>query len=436
MVSRTKPLTADKVAGKLRLAFNVGMTTLSAPRWLVFKFNSCWPVRPLVGRILTTPRVLHQRRPDGYLFLLCSSCHAMLDCIMDPLPRDARKGRGAPSNRTGRFEALLRVAADDGWGSLEEEPDKLRTTVTADTSRTVITRNESPDLGFDRSINPYRGCEHGCAYCYARPTHAFLGLSPGQDFESKIFAKPDAPALLRQELAKPGYQCRMIALGTNTDPYQPVEREHRITRQILEVLAAHDHPVGIVTKSALVARDLDILGPMARRGLAKVAISVTTLDRKLANKLEPRASTPDRRLGAIRDLVRAGVPTGVMVAPLIAALTDTEIESILLAASKAGATEAGYVLLRLPLEVRELFEEWLSVHAPLKASRVMTLVRDTRGGKTYDARFGVRQRGTGPYAELIAHRFAAAIKRYGLSTEKTPLHITRFHVPGPQLSLL
>jgi len=327
------------------------------------------------------------------------------------------------------------MATDDGWGLLEEAPAKLRTSVTVDTSRTVITRNESPDLGFDRSINPYRGCEHGCAYCYARPTHAFLGLSPGQDFETRIFAKPDAPALLREELAKPGYRCRMIALGTNTDPYQPVEREHRITRQILEVLSAHDHPVGIVSKSALVTRDIDILAPMARRGLAKVAISVTSLDRKLANKLEPRASTPEKRLGAIRELSRAGIPAGVMVAPLIPALTDTEIESILLAAAQAGAREAGYVLLRLPLEVRELFEEWLAVHAPLKASRVMTLVRDTRGGKNYDPRFGIRQRGVGPYADLIAHRFAAATKRYGLGTDMIPLDTSRFRVAGPQLSL-
>lgn len=355
--------------------------------------------------------------------------------MMEALPRDLRKGRGAASNRTGRFEPLRRVETDDGWGSLERAPAKLRTTVTADTSRTVITRNDSPDLDFDRSINPYRGCEHGCAYCYARPTHAFLGLSPGQDFESRIFAKPEAPALLRQELAKPGYTCRMIAMGTNTDPYQPVEREYRITRQILEVLAAHDHPVGIVTKSATICRDIDILGPMARRGLAKVAISVTTLDRKLANKLEPRASTPERRLGAIRELSAAGIPTGVMVAPLIPALTDTEIESILLAASQAGATEAAYILLRLPLEVRELFEEWLSVHAPNKASRVMTLVRDTRNGKAYDSRFGHRQRGEGAYADLIARRFAAAVKRYGLSTERSDLDTSRFHVPGPQLSL-
>ena len=369
------------------------------------------------------------------MFLFCSDIRGILAGIMEPVPREVRKGRGAASNRTGRFEALLRVADDDGWGSLEQAPAKLRTTVTDDTSRTVITKNESPDLGFDRSINPYRGCEHGCAYCYARPTHAFLGLSPGQDFESRIFAKPDAAALLRQELAKPGYHCRMIALGTNTDPYQPVERERRLTRQILEVLAAHDHPVGIVTKSALVTRDIDILGPMARRGLAKVAISVTSLDRKLANKLEPRASTPERRLGAIRELARAGVPVGVMVAPLIPALTDTEIESILLAASQAGASEAAYILLRLPLEVRELFEEWLAVHAPLKASRVMTLVRDTRGGKNYDSRFGIRQRGTGAFADLIARRFAAAVKRYGPATEKTPLDTSRFRVPGPQLSL-
>ena len=355
--------------------------------------------------------------------------------MMGALPREVRKGRGAASNQTGRFEPLARADIDDGWGSLEAPRDKLRTTVTVDTSRSIISRNTSPDLAFDRSINPYRGCEHGCSYCYARPTHAFLGLSPGQDFESRIFIKPEAATLLRGELAKPGYRCRMIALGTNTDPYQPVEREHQITRSILEVLSEHEHPVGIVTKSALVTRDIDILAPMARKGLAKVAVSVTTLDRKLANRLEPRASTPERRLAAIRELAGAGVPTGVMVAPLIPGLTDPEIESILLAASQAGAREAGDIVLRLPLEVRPLFEEWLAVHEPLKASKIMSLVRDMRGGKAYDSRFGIRQKGIGPYAALIEKRVAAVTKRYGLSTAKAELDTSRFRVPGKQLAL-
>ena len=355
--------------------------------------------------------------------------------MVDALPRDVRKGHGAASNQSGRFEALARADIDDGWGSLDRPRPKLRTTVTIDTSRSVISRNSSPDLDFDRSINPYRGCEHGCAYCYARPTHAFLGLSPGQDFESRIFAKPEAAALLRAELAKPGYRCRMMAIGTNTDPYQPVERGHEITRRVLEVLADHEHPVGIVTKSSLVTRDLDILAPMARKGLAKVAISVTTLDRKLANRLEPRASTPEHRLAAIRALADAGVPAGVMVAPLIPGITDPEIESILLAASQAGAREAGYIVLRLPLEVRPLFEEWLAVHAPLKAAKVMGLVRDMRGGKAYDSRFGIRQKGTGAFAALIEKRFAAATRRYGLSTVKAELDSSRFRVPGKQLAL-
>jgi len=355
--------------------------------------------------------------------------------MMGALPREVRKGRGAASNTTGRFEPLARADIDDGWGSLDAARDKLRTTVTVDTSRSIISRNTSPDLAFDRSINPYRGCEHGCAYCYARPTHAFLGLSPGQDFESRIFIKPEAATLLRGELAKPGYRCRMIALGTNTDPYQPVEREHQITRGVLEVLAEHEHPVGIVTKSALVTRDIDILAPMAPKGLAKVVVSMTTLDRKLANRLEPRASTPERRLAAIRELAGAGIPTGVMVAPLIPGLTDPEIESILLAASQAGAREAGYIVLRLPLEVRPLFEEWLAVHEPLKANKVMSLVRDMRGGKAYDSRFGIRQKGVGPYAALIEKRVAAATKRYGLSTAKAKLDTSRFRVPVKQLAL-
>jgi DNA repair photolyase len=349
--------------------------------------------------------------------------------------RTVRKGRGATSNRDGRYERLRSAVADDGWGGLDAPAAKLRTTVTEDKSRSVIARNQSPDIDFDRSINPYRGCEHGCSYCYARPTHAWLGLSPGQDFESRLFAKPDAPRRLREELARPGYACAPIALGTNTDPYQPIERERRITRGILEVLAEHRHPVTIVSKSALVTRDIDILAPMARRGLARVALSVTTLERRLANTMEPRASAPDRRLAAIADLSRAGIPTAVMVAPVIPALNDDELESILLAAAKAGAGAAGYILLRLPGEVHALFEEWLSAFAPLKAGRVMRLVRDMRGGKAYDSRFGERQTGSGAYAEMIGARFEAAIHRYGLNGVESKLDCSQFRVPTDQLSL-
>ncbi len=294
------------------------------------------------------------------------------------IERERRRGRGAQSNDSGRFEAEARVAFDDGWQSLDELPP-FKTTVTIDTSRKVIARNDSPDIGFDRSINPYRGCEHGCVYCFARPTHAYLGLSPGLDFESKLFVKPDAPELLEKELAAPGYEPRMIAIGTNTDPYQPIEREHKIMRGILEVLERAGHPVGIVTKSALVTRDIDILARMAKRNLVKVALSVTTLDPKLARTMEPRASTPPKRLEAIRQLAQAGIPATVMVAPVIPALNDSEIERILDAAAHAGAKEASYVLLRLPLEVRDLFREWLMANYPDRYRHVFTLIRDMRG---------------------------------------------------------
>ena len=346
-------------------------------------------------------------------------------------PRKSLKGRGAVTNRSGQFEPTTAHGFDDGWDGVDEAPP-LRTTVTADHSRTVIARNKSPDVPFDRSINPYRGCEHGCAYCFARPSHAFLGLSPGQDFETRLFFKPEAAALLRAELARPGYRCQPIAMGTNTDPYQPIERTHRVTRSILEVLSAHNHPVTITTKSASVTRDVDILADMARRDLVKVALSVTTLDRRLANRLEPRASTPERRLGAIRALNDAGVPVAVMVAPIIPGLTDTEIESILAAAAQAGARESGYILLRLPLEVASLFREWLEVHAPLKAQRVMSLVRQTQGGKDYDSRFGVRRRGSGPYAELIRQRFTGAARRHRLAARPAQLDLSRFRVPSGQ----
>ncbi len=350
--------------------------------------------------------------------------------------REQRKGRGAVSNPDGRFETTQRAALDDGWGSLDEELPPLRTTVGIDTSRSIISRNDSPDIGFDRSINPYRGCEHGCVYCYARPTHAWLGLSPGQDFESRLFAKPDAAELLRSELARPSYRCAPVALGTNTDPYQPIERERRITRSILEVLAEHEHPVTIVTKSALILRDLDILSEMAARRLARAAISVTTLDRRLANRLEPRASTPPRRLAAIRALAEAGVPVAVMAAPIIPGVNDTEIEAILGAAAGAGASEADWVMLRLPGEVADLFKEWLEAHAPLKARRVMSLVRSLHGGADYDSRFHIRRRGGGAYADMIAARFAKARRKFGLALRGLELDTTRFAPPRAQLKLL
>ena len=358
-------------------------------------------------------------------------------------PRGERRGRGAVSNASGRFETERRVRADSWFdftadsAAPDEPPPPLATTVTMESCRTIVTRNTSPDLGFDRSINAYRGCEHGCAYCYARPSHAYLGLSPGLDFESRLFAKPDAARALERELRRPGYECRMIALGTNTDPYQPIERRLEITRQILEVLAAANHPVGITTKSALVTRDLDILGPMAERNLVRVFLSITTLDRRLARRMEPRAATPAKRLETIRALREARVPAGVMVAPVIPGLTDAEIERILEAAAWAGAEGAAYVLLRLPHEVKDLFREWLAENEPLRASRVMALVRETRGGKLYDAAFHLRGRGRGAYADLIARRFRLAVRRLGLDAERRSLDTSAFRPPpGAQLKLI
>ncbi|HEX5510063.1 MAG TPA: PA0069 family radical SAM protein, partial [Pseudolabrys sp.] len=320
---------------------------------------------------------------------------------------ERRRGRGATTNAVGRYEPLARIAFDDGWRSLDELP-AFKTTVTVDATRKIITRNDSPDIGFDRSINPYRGCEHGCIYCFARPTHAYLGMSPGLDFESKLFVKPDAAELLEKELSATNYAPKVIAIGTNTDPYQPIERRYQVMRRILEVLDAAGHPVGIVTKSALVLRDLDILARMAERRLAKVALSVTTLDAELARKMEPRAATPMRRLETLRRLSQAGVPTTVMVAPIIPALNDMEIERILDAAAVAGVKEAGYVLLRLPLEVRDLFREWLEANYPDRAEHVFKLIRDTRGGKDYDSTWGKRMKGGGPYAWMIGRRFEMA----------------------------
>ena len=348
-----------------------------------------------------------------------------------------RRGRGAQSNASGRYEPLARIAFDDGWQSFEELPP-FKTTVTVDSTRKIITRNESPDLSFDRSINPYRGCEHGCIYCFARPTHAYLGLSPGLDFETKLFAKPEAPKLLERELSASGYVPRTIAIGTNTDPYQPIERQHQIMRRILEVLDCYGHPVGIVTKSALVVRDLDILARMAQRNLVKVALSVTTLDADLARAMEPRAAAPPRRLETLRRLTAAGVPTSVMVAPVIPALNDAEIERILDAAAAVGVREAGYVLLRLPLEVRDLFREWLMANFPDRYRHVFKLIRDTRGGKDYDSSWGKRMTGGGPVAWMIGRRFELACDKLGFNKTRTRLTTDHFDPPRPaaeQLSL-
>jgi DNA repair photolyase len=343
---------------------------------------------------------------------------------------DRRRGRGAQTNISGRYEPQLREAFDDEWSSLEELPP-IKTEVQVETARKIITRNQSPDISFDRSINPYRGCEHGCSYCFARPTHANMGLSPGLDFETRLFVKPDAPLLLEKELAAPGYQPRTIAIGTNTDPYQPIERQWRVMRRILEVLSAANHPVGIVTKSALVARDIDILAPMAERGLAKVALSLTTLDRKLARAMEPRAATPPKRLETMQKLAAAGIPVTVMTAPLIPALNDMELERLLEAGHAAGARGAGYVLLRLPLEVSPIFREWLMANYPDRYEHVMSVMRQMRGGKDYDSEWGVRQRGKGPYAWMIGRRFELAAKRLGLNTERRLLRTDLFTPPVP-----
>jgi DNA repair photolyase len=349
-----------------------------------------------------------------------------------------RRGRAAGINPSGRYEALSRHVFDDGWASLEElEP--FKTEVQVERPRTIITRNESPDISFDRSINPYRGCEHGCVYCFARPTHSYMGLSAGLDFEAKLFAKPDAARLLERELAKPGYEPRTIAIGTNTDPYQPVEKQWRIMREVLEVLEEHKHPVGIVTKSALVTRDIDILSRMAEQGLAKVALSVTTLDRKLARTMEPRAATPPKRLEAMRALSDAGIPVSVMIGPVIPAVNDSEIERILDSAHAAGAREAGYIILRLPLEVSPIFKDWLLRNYPDRYRHVMSLIRSMRDGKDYDAEWGKRMKGTGPYAWQIGRRFEIAAKRLGLNAQKRQLRTDLFKAPrngAEQLMLL
>lgn len=357
---------------------------------------------------------------------------------MDILSAQATKGRAAISNEGSRFDREQRVRIDDGWGCDGGLPAQVRTIVMADTARSIISRNDSPDVGFDSSINPYRGCEHGCVYCFARPTHAYLGLSPGLDFETRIFAKRDAAALLTRELRSRSYSCQPIVLGANTDPYQPVEREEGITRQVLEVCREFNQPVGIITKSANVLRDLDILAPMAAAGQARVAMSITTLDRDLARLMEPRASTPARRLEAVRALVGAGVPVSVLTSPMIPALNDHEMEAILEAAAEAGASNASYILLRLPLEIADLFTQWLHEHFPDRAERVLSLVRQTRDGALYRSDFANRMRGTGAYAELLRSRFRLAAKRLGLDRGSWNLDCSRFKVPDApvrQLSL-
>jgi len=349
-----------------------------------------------------------------------------------------RRGRGAASNRSGRFETLQKIGTDDGWESLGEL-DAFHTEVFMDRPKKIIAHNASPDINFDNSVNPYRGCEHGCVYCYARPTHCFLGMSAGLDFESKLFVKENAAEVLERELADPNYRVEKLALGANTDIYQPIERQYRVTRSLLELLDRTNHPVLLITKSALILRDIDILSSMAERGLVKAALSVTTLDRKLARAMEPRASTPEKRLEAIAKLNEAGVPTSVVVAPIIPALNDHEIEPILKRAAAAGVEQAGYVLLRLPNEIRDLFREWLREHYPDREKHVFSLVKSTRGGKDYDSTWGRRMSGSGPFAWQIGRRFELACKRLGINEQSFSVRTDLFTppvLPGQQLRLL
>ncbi len=343
----------------------------------------------------------------------------------------AIKGRGALTNAASRFVEFDREPVDDGWQQdAIEPPSRPATEVFADASRSVISRNRSPDVPFDQSMNPYKGCEHGCVYCFARPTHAYLDLSPGLDFETKIFAKHDAATLLANELSRPGYQAKLIALGANTDPYQPVERRLGITRACVKVLDEYRHPFIIITKSALVERDIDLLAPMAERGGVQVVVSVTTLDHTLSQRMEPRATAPRRRIDAIRRLSNAGIPVGVLFAPVIPYVNDAELEAVLAACAEAGARMAGYVMLRLPHELKEIFRDWLEVHYPLKAAHVMNIVRDLRGGKDYDADFSQRMRGQGNYAALMAQRFKLSCKKNQLASRRHELDFSHFRVPG------
>jgi DNA repair photolyase len=350
----------------------------------------------------------------------------------------AVRGRGAKSNRAGRFEWAGKEDFDDGWTEQDPEPPRLDDTLTALKSRTIISHNDSPDVGFDQSINPYVGCSHGCIYCYARPSHAYLGLSPGIDFESKLFFKPEAERLLERELSKKGYVCRPIHVGGNTDPYQPAERRLRITGSLLGVMDRFNQPISIITKSNLITRDVDLLASLAERNLVRAVVSITTLDRDLARAMEPRAATPARRLAAVEVLAKAGVPVSVNMAPVIPGLNDHEIEAVLEKAAAAGARGAGYVLLRLPLEIKDLFREWLEAERPDRARRVMSLVRQTRGGKDYDAEWTKRMRGEGPITELIRARFKRASAQYGLNGERVPMATDLFRPPprvGDQMEL-
>ncbi len=350
--------------------------------------------------------------------------------------RLTQSGRGAISNQTGRFEPETRHAFDDGWETIEEDAGRLETTLTAEAAKTIITFNRSPDIPFDRSVNPYRGCEHGCVYCFARPTHAYQGLSAGLDFESRLFFKPNGPELLRRALARPSYRPRPIALGINTDAFQPIERRTRLTRALLEILAECRHPVSLLTKSALIQRDIDLIAPMAAEGLTRVGVSMTTLDPKLSRKMEPRAASPARRLETIKALSEAGIPVAVMTAPIIPAINDMEIEALLEAAAGAGADGAGYVILRLPYEIKDLFHEWLAAHYPDRAAKVVNLLREMRGGADYDAKWFERRTGKGVYASLIAQRFIRATRRLGLSVSRPPLRTDLFRPPQPKTDQL
>ncbi len=346
-------------------------------------------------------------------------------------PLEAFPGRGAVSNPAGRFESSHALAADDGWGSLDEPLPPLETIVLPEPARSVISRNDSPDVPFDQSINPYRGCEHGCVYCFARPAHAFVNLSPGLDFETRLFFKQDAAARLREEISRPGYRCSPIALGTNTDPYQPIERRFNVTRSILELLLECAHPVSIVTKSTLVLRDLDLLTELAQRNLTRVYLSVTTLDDDLKRRMEPRTASPRARLATVRALSRAGIPVGVMYAPVIPAINDHELERIVEASAAAGASSVDYLLLRLPREVRDLFYQWLEVHFPERATKVRTRIHELRNGRDNDPRFGARMRGSGPWADLLRARFEAARRRFGLDgADSGPLDRSAFRRPA------
>jgi DNA repair photolyase len=383
----------------------------------------------MLGRILGNA----EAQPDRDAIAAMDKAGLPDDARTEQFPSRQASGRGAVSNPNVRFDNHGASPFDDGWETLSQdvgELPRLETTLTRDSTRSAISWNTSPDIGFDRAVNPYRGCEHGCIYCYARPTHAYLGYSPGLDFETKLVFKPDVAELLEKELRKPGYVPRTLALGSNTDPYQPVERTLKLTRSVLEVLDRYSHPVGIVTKSSGVLRDLDILSSMAKRNLARVHISITTLDARLARVMEPRAATPARRLHAIAELSRAGVPSGVLAAPMIPALNDAEMEKILEASAKAGARHGGYVLLRLPLELREMFEAWLHTHFPDRAGHVLSLIRQTRAGQLNDPRFHHRFAGQGVYADLLSRRFTRASRQFGFGEVRAQLDCDRFAVPG------